>query len=102
MLGHEPYVPDEGAKYMFAIGEDGGEPLFDKEDFPPYIMDLFEKCFNSPTDQEKPRASDWVSAMDHYTVDFKSCESNSAHIYWSSSLCCPYCKYQSLIGKRSV
>ena len=102
MLGHEPYVPDEGAKYMFAIGEDGGEPLFDKEDFPPYIMDLFEKCFNSPTDQEKPRASDWVSAMDHYTVDFKSCESNGAHIYWSSSLCCPYCKYQSLIGKRSV
>ncbi len=102
MLGHDPYTPDGVPKYVLSIGENEGEHLFDREDFPPYIMELFERCFNTPLDQEKPDTSNWASAMDHYTIDFKPCDSNSAHIYWSGSSSCPYCKYQTLIRKKSV
>lgn len=90
--------------YCFKPNRTPPDPLPRHTAFPPYICLLFERAFvlgrNNPN--SRPKANEWLDALNRYSKELASCGKNQFHHYHvSSGMNCPYCevdaKYHSPI-----
>ena len=66
---------------------------------PSPIATLFEKAFSrNGTNQGRPAAKEWVTALETLEGQVKKCSANASHYYLSALGSCPWCKVEATTG----
>lgn len=63
-----------------------------RNEFPEYIISLFDRAFNHRKYPSRPTADEWIHALDQYSQDVVRCKKIRSHIYWNKLNYCPYCE----------
>jgi DNA-binding helix-hairpin-helix protein with protein kinase domain len=62
------------------------------------LANLFEKAFSQASAINRPKAVEWIDALDKLKRDLISCPINQAHSYSSAHHQCPWCEYEAKTG----
>lgn len=62
----------------------------------PLTAELFEKTFSKTL--VRPKARDWVDALEAMSKNLKKCKNNSSHYFYSNLLSCAWCDIESRLG----
>lgn len=62
------------------------------------IASLFEKTFGPGNPAQRPRAEEWVQAIDALKKEITGCRFNKAHAFVRSAGTCPWCELEQRFG----
>ena len=70
----------------------------DLDDIPNAVADLFERAFAQESCDQRPKASQWVAALDQLEKTLVKCGSNALHYYSNAARSCPWCDMEQNTG----
>lgn len=100
-------IPIEQAieQYRFAYGKDakqrkikqppGTLPL---DFYSTDLADLFERAFSQASTNNRPKAVEWIGALEKLNKELIGCPINQAHTYNRVHSQCPWCEFESKTG----
>ncbi|WML53201.1 hypothetical protein RCG17_00310 [Neobacillus sp. PS3-12] len=59
---------------------------------------LFEKAFSQASTNNRPKAVEWIDALEKLNKEFIHCPINQAHTYTRAHHQCPWCEYETKTG----
>ena len=73
-----------------------------RDQFPDYIIKLFDRAFNHKIFPIRPTPEDWIVALNTYSEDVRRCKNVHSHIYWKMLDKCPYCEANRRFANTST
>jgi DNA-binding helix-hairpin-helix protein with protein kinase domain len=62
------------------------------------LANLFEKAFSQASTHNRPKAVEWIEALEKLNREFIHCPINQAHTYNRAHHQCPWCEYETKTG----
>jgi DNA-binding helix-hairpin-helix protein with protein kinase domain len=98
-------IEDAIREYRFAYNPDNRQTEMDPppaiprlSEFPPELARLFLRAFDRSSGV-RPRAVEWVSALEHLSAELKKCPTQESHDFYRALTSCPWCRVEQTFGR---